>query len=90
MCIRDSLEDLLDPLGLLAARAHVDERAHDVAHHVLQEGIGLDAHADEAAAATFSPNGLYLMGVGYEDPSIPAAGPSPFGWEDPEHPSANP
>ena len=43
-----------------------------------------------AAAPTFSPNGLYLMGVGYEDPSIPAAGPSPFGWEDPEHPSANP
>lgn len=50
----------------------------------------LKARSRAAAAPTFSPNGLYLMGVGYEDPSIPAAGPSPFGWEDPEHPSANP
>ena len=50
----------------------------------------LKARSRAAAAPTFSPNGLYLMGVGYEDPSIPAAGLSPFGWEDPEHPSANP
>lgn len=35
----------------------------------------LKAKSRAAAAPTFSPNGLYLTGVGYEDSSIPAAGP---------------
>lgn len=47
-------------------------------------GEVLRAKSRAVAAPTFSPNGLYLMGVGYEDPSIPPAGPSPFGWADPK------
>ena len=64
-------------------RRHAVRRSSSTARRAL-------SRSRAAAAPTFSPNGLYLMGVGYEDPSIPAAGPSPFGWEDPEHPSANP
>ena len=48
------------------------------------EWIGevLRAKSRAVAAPTFSPNGLYLMGVNYEDPNLPASGPSPFGWVD--------
>ena len=47
----------------------------------------LAARERSAAAPTFSPNGLYLTGVGYPDhPTLPQSGRSPFGGEFPAAP----
>ncbi|MFU0841826.1 MAG: tRNA pseudouridine synthase A [Burkholderia sp.] len=40
----------------------------------------LAAKCRDAAAPTFSPSGLYLTGVRYEEPGLPLGGISPFGW----------
>ncbi len=42
----------------------------------------LEAKCRHVAAPTFSPNGLYLTGVTYEDANIPPRGRSPFGWDE--------
>ena len=41
------------PIGLLAPHAHVYERAHDIAHHVLQKSVGGDFNADKIAPAPY-------------------------------------
>lgn len=47
----------------------------------------LAARERSAAAPTFSPNGLYLTGVGYPGhPALPQSGRSPFGGEFPTAP----
>ena len=34
-------QDLAQPFGRLAAGADLDEAAHEVAHHVMQEAVGV-------------------------------------------------
>ena len=44
-------EHLAQPAGGAGAAADRDERAHDVAHHVVQEGVGLEVEAPVVAQA---------------------------------------
>jgi hypothetical protein len=42
------------PVGRLAAAAHRHQAAHDVAHHVVQEGAAVEVEAPVGAAAVMS------------------------------------
>ena len=44
-------KNILEPARLFPADADLHQRAYDIAHHVLQEGIGLDLYADESSEA---------------------------------------
>lgn len=39
-----------NPLWLFPPRAHINKRANDVSHHVLQKSIGRNAYAHQCAA----------------------------------------
>jgi hypothetical protein len=51
-------QHLVDPLGALVAAADAQQAAHEVADHVVQEGIGLELEMPAAALAVATPRDL--------------------------------
>jgi len=47
------LDDVIDPLGWLFAETHLQQRANDVAHHVVEKRIGLQINHHQVVAPIY-------------------------------------